>query len=457
MKYQTFQREIVLPVSSDDAFSWHARPGALQRLLPPWEPVRITQSNPGITDGSRVEFVHRLGPFPIRWVAEHRDYHPRDSFCDIQIRGPFAHWEHLHRFHPLDNNQTLLTDYVKFQLPGGPIGSLLGTAIVRNKLRRMFDFRHQRTFADLALHSRYSERTTMHIGITGSRGLIGSELSPFLTTGGHQVTRITRGPPTSGEVVWDPDQGQLDHTALEGIDGVVHLAGENIAGRRWNGKQKKRILDSRVRGTRLLCEKLAAMQTPPGVLVSASAIGFYGSRGSEIMSETSSHGEGFLAEVAQAWEDATQPASDAGIRVVCLRFGVVLSPHGGALAKMLTPFRLGGGGPVGNGNQHWSWISCDDAISAILHTLMTDSLSGPVNAVAPAAATNREFTRALGRVLSRPTIVPMPGFMARLLLGEMADELLLSSLNVVPRRLLDSGFVFQHQDLEGALRHLLGR
>ena len=297
----------------------------------------------------------------------------------------------------------------------------------------------------------------MHVAITGSRGLIGSELTAVLTADGHQVTQITRSQPQSGDIVWDPQQGKLDHTALEGIDGVVHLAGEGIAARRWSDKQKDRIRDSRVQGTRLLWERLAAMQRPPDVIVSASAIGFYGDRGDETLSESSDRGAGFLAEVAQQWEDSTQPASDAGIRVVHLRFGVVLSPHGGALAKMLTPFRLGGGGPVGKGNQYWSWISVDDATSATLHALTTDSLSGAVNAVGPTPATNRDFTKTLGRVLSRPTIVPMPGFMARLLLGEMADELLLSSTRVLPQRLLDTGFTFRHPDLDGALRHLLGR
>ena len=297
----------------------------------------------------------------------------------------------------------------------------------------------------------------MHIAISGSRGLVGSELVPFLTTGGHQVTHITRTQSDPNDVVWNPQQGQLDPADLEGIDAAVHLAGENIAGRRWNTQQKQRILDSRVNGTRLLCEKLAALQTPPQVLISASAIGLYGDRGSEIMSETSESGEGFLPDVAEQWEAATQPAKDAGIRVVHLRFGVILSPRGGALAKMLTPFRLGGGGVVGNGKQYWSWISLDDAVSAILHALMTDSLKGPVNVVAPEPVTNLEFTKTLGRVLVRPTIIPMPGFLARLVLGEMANDLLLSSLRVAPQRLLETGFTFQHAELETALRHLLGR
>ena len=457
MHAQTFQRNVVLPVSCAEAFAWHERPGALQRLLPPWENIRVARASQGIKDGSQVEFIHHLGPLPLRWIAEHRDYHHGHSFRDIQLHGPFTRWEHLHQFESQGTNQTLLTDHVEFQLPGGAIGSRLGHRLVDNLLQRMFHFRHRRTLADLTVHSRFRKRNTMRIAITGSRGLVGSELVPFLTTGGHQVTHITRTQSEPDDIVWNPQQGQLDPTALEGVDVAVHLAGENIAGRRWNTQQKKRILDSRVNGTRLLCKKLATLQNPPQVLVSASAIGVYGDRGSEVMSETSDPGEGFLTDVATQWEAATQAASDRGIRVVHLRFGIILSRRGGALAKMLTPFRLGGGGIVGDGKQYWSWITLDDTVAAILHALMTDTLTGPVNVVAPQPVTNREFTKTLGRVLTRPTIVPMPGFLARLVLGEMADDLLLASLRVNPQRLIETGFAFQHAELETALRHLLGR
>ncbi len=325
-----------------------------------------------------------------------------------------------------------------------------------SKLDKVFAYRHNATTGDLAARARYKEKGTMHIAVTGSRGLVGSELVPFLTTGGHQVTRVVRGDAGEGELAWNPETGQFD-ADLEGIDAVVHLAGENIANRRWNAAQKKRIRDSRVDGTRVLCENLARMTTPPKVLVSASAIGYYGSRGDQLLDESSSAGSGFLAEVSQEWEAATQPAREAGIRVVNLRFGIILSPRGGALAKVLTPFKLGGGGIVGNGRQYWSWISIDDAVGAVHHAIMTDSLSGPVNAVAPNAVTNHEFTKTLGRVLSRPTLVPLPAFAARLALGEMANELLLASTRVEPKQLSDSAYEFRHCQLEDALRHLLGR
>lgn len=297
----------------------------------------------------------------------------------------------------------------------------------------------------------------MHIAVSGSHGMVGSELVPFLTTGGHKVTRIVRDGGVETQMEWDPSANRFDATDLEPVDAVVHLAGENIAGRRWNAAQKQRIRDSRVNGTRLLCEGLAQMKNPPQVLVSASAIGYYGDRGEERLDESSPPGSGFLADVARAWEQATKPAIDAGIRVVNLRFGVILSPKGGALAKMLAPFKLGGGGIVGNGRQYWSWISVDDAVGAVRHAIMTDSLSGPVNAVAPDAVTNRTFTKTLGRVLSRPTVVPIPAFVARCALGEMANELLLASTRVEPARLTESSYQFRHPELEDALRHLLGR
>ena len=300
-----------------------------------------------------------------------------------------------------------------------------------------------------------SESTTMHIAVTGAKGLVGSALLPELTASGHRVTRLVRQRSGAGEATWNPT-ASFDLSALDGIEGVVHLAGESIASARWNTAVKDRIRSSRVQGTRYLCEALAQMRTPPKVLVSASAIGYYGNRGDEILNEESAAGTDFLAEIARDWEAATAAARDAGIRVVNLRFGVILSPRDGALAKMLLPFKLGAGGPIGSGQQFWSWVAIDDVIGAIQHAMVTDCLSGPVNVVAPNPATNREFTKALGRVLHRPTLVPMPAFAARLALGEMADALLLSSTRVEPHKLIGTGYIFRQPHLEAALRHLVG-
>jgi uncharacterized protein (TIGR01777 family) len=299
----------------------------------------------------------------------------------------------------------------------------------------------------------------MNILVTGSTGLIGSALVPFLTTGGHRVVRLVRSKPKPGaaEVHWEPEAGNIDTAGLAGLDAVVHLAGENIAAGRWTSAQKARIRNSRVNGTRLLCESLARLAQPPKVLLCASAIGYYGDRGQEILQEDSPPGSGFLAEVCCEWEAATAPAAQRGIRVAHLRNGLVLSPAGGALAKMLLPFRLGAGGILGSGKQYWSWITLDDVVGAIHHALITDTLQGPVNVVAPHAVTNREFTKTLGSVLARPTLFPVPAFAARLAFGEMADELLLASTRVEPKQLLATGYTFHYPELDGALRHLLGR
>ena len=296
----------------------------------------------------------------------------------------------------------------------------------------------------------------MTVLVSGSSGLVGSALIPHLEASGHRVLRLVRTSPKSDlERRWDPKTGELAAADLEGIQAVVHLAGENIASGRWNEAKKNRIRSSREDGTRLLAQGLAKLQTPPGVLISASAIGYYGNRGEEILNEESPPGADFLAETCIAWENAARPAADAGVRTVYVRIGIVLSADGGALAKMLFPFRMGVGGVIGSGDQYMSWISLSDLAGIINHALNTETLQGPVNAVSPAPVTNREFTKTLGGALSRPTLFPMPSFAARLAFGEMADALLLSSTRVLPARLQETGYVFQHPKLDGALRHVL--
>lgn len=283
------------------------------------------------------------------------------------------------------------------------------------------------------------------IAVTGSHGLIGSALIRDLTATGHEIRRVAR----------DAVTGALDLRAVGGADAVVHLAGENIASGRWTLERKRRIHDSRVVTTRALAEALAALQRPPRVLVSASGINAYGDRGDERLTEESARGHGFLADLCRDWEGATAPAESHGVRVVHLRIAMVLSPHGGALPKMLTPFRLGAGGVVGSGNQWMSWIALDDLVGVIRHALATEALRGPVNAVAPAPVTNREFTRALATAVRRPAFMPLPAFAARLFFGEMADALLLSSARGEPARLLATGYVFRYPTLPDALAHAL--
>jgi uncharacterized protein len=303
----------------------------------------------------------------------------------------------------------------------------------------------------------------MKIVVTGATGLVGSALVPSLVADGHSVVRLVRKQPGAGggagvtDAVWRPDRGEIDEAALAGCDAAVHLAGENISEGRWTDEKKRRIIESRSKGTRLVSETLARLNPRPRVLVSASATGFYGDRGEEVLTEESTSGKNFVAEVCREWEAATEAARAAGVRTVMLRFGIVLAREGGALAKMATPVKLGVGGKLGSGRQYYSWITIDDAVAAIRRALTDESLSGPVNLVSPQPVTNAEFTQALGRALGRPTLFAVPAFAARLAFGEMADELLLASARVEPARLKAAGFEFKHPTLDAALRDLLAK
>ncbi|MGD9797089.1 MAG: TIGR01777 family oxidoreductase [Acidimicrobiia bacterium] len=299
----------------------------------------------------------------------------------------------------------------------------------------------------------------MDVAVTGSSGMIGTALVAELRAAGHRVRPLVRREPVGpDELRWDPAAGTIDAAGLAGIDAAVHLAGEGIGDRRWTAAQKRRIMESRTRGTAVLTEALADLDPKPAVLLSGSAIGIYGDGGDEVLTEDSpSRGEGFDAQVARAWEAAARPAVDAGIRTAFLRTGIVQSPTGGALARMLPLFRLGLGGPIGGGHQWWPWISIDDEVGAIRH-LLTADVHGPVNLVSPNPVTNAEFTKTLARVLHRPAVLPIPLLGPAVLLGrELATSLLGDSARLQPARLLASGYEFRHPELEGALRHLLDR
>jgi uncharacterized protein (TIGR01777 family) len=297
----------------------------------------------------------------------------------------------------------------------------------------------------------------MKILVSGSHGLVGKALIRSLTNDSHEVVRLVRRTRSFGtpEIEWHPNQGKIDSEHFEGLDAVVHLAGESIASGRWNDEKKRAIRDSRTNGTSLLSESLARLSQPPSVFLSASAIGYYGNRGGELLTENSAPGDDFLAGVCVEWEAAARPAIEKGIRTVFTRFGIILDGKGGALAKMLTPFRMGIGGKVGDGKQWMSWIALHDVVEALKFLMAEKSAHGPVNLVSPNPVTNAEFTATLGRVLARPTIFPIPAFGARLAFGEMADALLLSSQKVDPSVLEDEGFLFNWPTLEPALKNIL--
>ncbi|MEB3196490.1 MAG: TIGR01777 family oxidoreductase [Candidatus Sericytochromatia bacterium] len=452
----TYQHVSLMPVSAEALYAWHASPGAFLRLAPPWETMADISRQGALEDGAETRFTIRKGPLGVRWVARH-DQHVADrQFRDVQVAGPFSVWRHTHRFVPVGPGESRLEDSLEVEAPGGPVATWLGGSFLNATLSRMFQFRHRRTRDDLARHARYAAVGRRRILVSGASGLVGQALVAFLQGGGHDVVRLVRRAPGPGEIHWDPEKGEIRDSDLEGFDAVIHLAGEGIAEGRWTAARKARILQSRVDGTRLLATAIARLDRKPEAFISASAIGFYGDRGDEGLDESAAAGQGFLADVCRAWEAETAPAGEAGVRVVNLRIGIVLTPQGGALARMLPPFQLGAGGPVGSGRQYMSWIALDDLLGAIQHVLFTPSLRGPVNATAPEPARSSEFARVLGHVLHRPAILPLPEPAVWLMLGEMGRALLLEGARVLPTKLQQSGFQFLCPTLEEALRHEIG-
>ena len=458
-KSQIFEARSQLPVSAEELFAWHAREGAFERLMPPWESAQVEERHgEGIREGARLVLRMHLGPVPVRWVAQHTRYVPGSLFQDVQVEGPFAKWVHTHRmWNDASAAGSVLEDEVEYALPVGALGRLAGGGYARQRLERMFAYRHALTRNDVSRHAAFAGQKPLTVAISGASGLVGSALVPFLTTGGHRVRRLVRGKPEAGDIAWAPGRGEMDLPALEGVDAVVHLAGAPIADGRSTGERKELIRRSRTEGTRVLCEALSRLARPPKVLVSGSAIGFYGSRGDEVLTEASAPGSGFLADVTREWEAATAPAEKAGIRVVHLRTGVVLSARGGALAKMLPAFLAGGGGRIGDGQQWMPWVSIEDLVGLIHFALFTPSLRGPVNAVAPHSVRQEDFARTLGQVLSRPALVPLPAAAVRTLFGEMGDATLLASTHIRPEAAERQGFTFLHPSLEQTLRFTLGK
>lgn len=448
---RTFDKATRVPGPQSEVFDWHTRAGAFERLTPPWDNTKLLEYG-GIRDGQRV-VLKVWAPWPRKWVAVHEDYIEGVQFKDRQVKGPFPQWVHTHRVYPDPQGQrgvSLMRDHIEFKIPAGPLGAIVYRLFMRKQIEQMFDHRHATLVADTVEHRQTSGRRKLTVAITGASGLLGRTFSAFLTTGGHAVRPVAR-----------RDGLTFDLDAVRGADVLVHLAGEPIA-QRWNADVKDRIRRSRVDRTRLLCEQLARMPDDerPGVLLSGSATGIYGDRGDAVLTEDSAVGDGdesFLAEVAKGWEDETRAAADAGMRVVLLRTGIVLSPQGGALQKMLPAFKLGLGGRLGDGQQYMSWVSIEDHLRIMYRAMFDAKIRGPINAVSPHPVTNARFTQTLAKVLRRPAILPAPAFLLRRAFGEMADEALFSSQRVEPLRLTQAGFVHRHPHLETALRELLGR
>jgi uncharacterized protein (TIGR01777 family) len=442
-----------LPVSPEALFAWHARPSAFDRLVPPFDPVEIVaRTGSGLEVGSRVTLRTKVGPVSVSWVSVHTACTPPSGFVDRQEQGPFAAWEHHHRFLPAEDGGagSVLEDDIHWEAPLGALGRAAAPWAVEGRLARAFAFRHRRTAQDLARHQGVRPR---RVAITGATGLVGSELAAFLGGAGHDVVPVSR----RAGLRWDPDRGEIDAAGFEGVEAVVHLAGESVGTEPWTAERKARITASRVDSTTLLCRTLAGLTHKPKVLISASAVGYYGDAGEVAVDESSPRGEGFLADVCEAWEAPTRIAAEAGIRVVNLRIGIVMSARGAALAEMLPVFRAGAGGPLGSGAQYQPWVHLEDLVGAIGFLLDAEDLHGPVNATSPNPVRQADFAAALGAALSRPAVIPAPRFALHLLLGrQKADELVFFSQRARPSKLQAAGFRWFHPEIGPALAFELG-
>ena len=449
------------PVSA--VWSWYDSPGAFRRIMPEWEGITPVQAG-ALMDGERTKFKVSIGPIKRMWVARHHGVVSGKVFNDVMEKGPFGAWDHEHKFVAKTDSTSSIEDTIQWRLPLHPLTFWTAPFTVKGRMDQMFAFRTARVQNDLERIAAFAHLPRQRILISGSTGLIGLQLCAFLSAAGHSITRLVR-PSTQlpsdaqGDdvVVWNDQTGEVVSGDLNGFDTVIHLAGAGIGDKRWSKARKALIESSRTVPTHNLATLLAGLDQPPKAFLCGSAIGFYGNRGDETLNESSSPGSNFLADVCRNWEAAAQPAVDAGIRTVWLRTGLVITPMGGVLQKLLLPAKLGAGGPVGNGRQQYSWISLDDQIYAIHHLMMNDTCEGAFNLTAPEPLPQKRFAKTLGRVLRRPAFAPLPGFVLKIMLGEMAQGLVLDGQRVLPERLEASGYRFQHRDLETCLRQCLGR
>lgn len=477
----TYRHRALIDHSRSDVTSWYARPGAVVRLSPPWSTRVVSGPSDGLNVGSRTEL--RMGPqwadgllpgaLPVRpsvrWLAEHTDFSPGESFTDVMVRGPLSSWTHRHDFRDADAEGTEVVDTVDYELLRALRNRVLrGENRLEAELDRVFAYRTAQTRADLDFAAFLRElpgatQAPLTIAIAGSSGLVGTEVTALLQGAGHRVIRLERRTGYSGEIgrdriAWDPAQHRLDPANLIGVDAVINLAGAPIFGP-FTAKHRRELVESRLNATETIVEAMreVADRGGPGTLVNASASGYYGHDAAEV-AEDAAPGEDFLAELCVEWEKAARRAEEFGARVVTVRTGLVLSAAGGILGAQLPLYLGGAGGPLGDGSQWQPWISIDDMAQIYAFAAISPRVSGPVNAAAPNPVRQEEFARSLGEVVRRPSRIRTPRQAPQLLLGRQAtEELALSSAALVPRALDDAGYVFRFPELDDALRHTLGR
>jgi uncharacterized protein (TIGR01777 family) len=445
---------VYLPATAAEAYAWFGRPATQARLVPPWDGARLVAAPAGIADGARLAIDLPIGPLHWRWIGAFGSCDPPRRVVLRQLSGPLARWEHRASFTD-DEDSCRLAEEITWDPRLGKLGQALAGAATQRRIDRWLAWRGRRATADLGRLRDARASAPLRVAISGAGGLIGSALAHFLESGGDTVLPMVRRRARAGQIAWDPASGSVDGAALDGVDAVVHLAGAPVA-TRWSASARERIRASRVDGTRALATALAKLPRKPEVLIAASAIGWYGDRGDALLDESAVAGTGFLPEVCTAWEQACAPAAEAGIRVVHLRIGIVLSAVGGALPPLARALKLGMGVEFGDGRQWMSWIAHDDLIYLVHHALRSRSLSGRVNAVAPEPVRHHDLVSTLGRILQRRTRLHLPSAWVRRLLGEMGQEMLLSSARVVSRAIEQETFAYSSPALEDALRWELG-
>lgn len=466
IKAKSYVKRSTIKCPSELAYKWHINQFSFERLVPPWESVNLLDWERPIRDGSQAHFEIKLGPLTLSWLATHHGVVPGKTFSDKQTKGPFQYWNHKHSFIEGEENSFILEDKIEYRVPVGPLGSIVTDGAIESKIRRGFNYRHETTKRDLELLVNNSNLEKKNILIAGATGLVGRQLVAFLSLQGHSVSQLHRAGSSKirhvPQLSWDPSNpsnngsGLLNNKSLENFDVIINLAGENIASGTWSDAKKEKIRSSRVNSTQVLVDAINKLENPPELFINASAVGIYGNRGILELDEDSQPGAGFLSDVCMEWEDEAVKVAHEKTRVVLLRLGVVLTPMGGMLKKLIGPFSKGAGGKIGSGDQYFSWIAMDDVLEGIEFVINNQSLSGPVNLTAPKPTTNSEFTEILGKTINRPTVLPIPEPAVKAIFGEMGTETMLTSTRVIPEKLMLKGYNFRYPTLDRALKHLLG-
>lgn len=449
-----FSYTSVFNFEAEKLFSYHEQEGVLNRLTPCWEKVYFLSRTGPISEDSKVFLKVGAGPFLMDYVARHTDYKKDEYFVDVQEKGPFKNYTHRHEFSSL-NNGSVLHDNISYKLYFSPVSDFLGGYFLNKKLEKMFRYRHKTTENDINFISKYTF-SPMRIGITGGRGDIGRMLVPFLKTHGHTVVRFVRDKDLADEnnYYWEPDTGKF-YGENPDFDAIIHLSGAPIGKGRWSKNTKTEIIKSRVDSTKKLAEFILTLKNPPKIFLSASAIGYYGERGDEILSEQDKNGNHFISYVCKEWEGATDILRDQ-MRVINLRMGIVMSYCGGALCRVLPYFRAGLGMIFGAGSNYMSFISMDDLLYGIAHILYTEGIDGAVNMVSPNPIMQLEYADILAEVLGRKRFIKVPAKVVELIFGQMGQEVLLTGTRVIPEKLLKTGFEFCFPDIKSTLQHTIG-